>query len=230
MTADRMLAILVAGSVALSLACGGDSAGPGGNVTATVNDATGDQFGTDSVQPDLVKLTVTLDANGIDVLLDFSGPAISLLTDTIHGVGGYLDFDIDQDSTTGVLTWTDFFRASGSTGMGEEYFVDFVALAVDSTAFVYDTLFNQTGSVRPTFSGNRVSFRIPKTLIGNDDGFMNVAVIVGNNFEATDLAPENGHLKVGGAGPVAPYRPGASLPSLRAPRVGSWNASKTPRR
>lgn len=215
MTGDRIPAILVATCLVLSLSCGGDSAGPGsGNVTASATDPTGDQFGTDSVQPDLVKVTVTRDTGGVTVVLDLAAPAMSLFTDTIHGVGGYLDLDTDQDSTTGIDTWTDVFRATGSTGMKEEFYLDFVDLAVDSTAFVYDTAFNQTGSVRPAFSGNHVTFRIPKLLLHNDDGFVNVAVVVGNNLEPTDLAPNTGHIKVGGAGPVAPYQPSAGLRPL----------------
>ncbi len=226
MPGDRALAILVAACFALS--CGSDSAGPSGKVTATVNDPSGDQFGTDSVQPDLVKLTVTSDSTGIDVTLDLVANAVSLLTDTIHGVGGYIDIDTDQDSLTGVQTLTDFYRPTGSTGMGEEYVVDFVIPAADSTVFVYDTAGFQTGSIRPVFSGKRVTFRIPLSMLGNDDGFVNVAVIVGNFFEPTDLTPNNGHLKVGGT-PVAPYNPSTVLRSLRAKRTeGQWRA--TPRR
>lgn len=227
MPGDRALAILVAACFALS--CGSDSTGPTGTTTASVNDPSGDQFGIDSVQPDLVKITVTRDTGGITVALDFVANAISLLTDTIHGVGGYVDIDTDQDSTTGIQTWVDFYRASvDSTGMGEEFFVNFLDFAADSTVFVYDTAFNQTGSVRPTFSGKRVSFRVPRSMLGNDDGFVNVAAVVGNNFEPTDIGPNTGHLTVSGT-PVAPYHPSTVLRSLRAKRTeGQWRA--TPRR
>jgi hypothetical protein len=224
MTGDRALAILAA--ACLTLSCS-DSSGPNGSITASANDPSGDQFGGDSVQPDLVKLTVTRDTGGVDIALDLTVNAISLLTDTIHGVGGYIDLDTDQDSTTGIQTATDFFRPTGSTGMGEEFYIEFVVYAVDSTALVLDASDNVVGYVRPVFSGHRVSFRIPRSTLGNDDGFMNVAVTVGNNHEATDIAPNAGHVKVGGTGSVAPYSPTASLQSLRARNWGGgWNVRR----
>jgi len=200
-------------------------------VSAFTNDPSGDQFGSDSVQPDLVKVTVTRDASGIDVVLDLSANAVSLLTDTIHGVGGFVDFDVDQDSTTGFATWTDLFRPTGSTGMGEEYYLQFLAFQVDSTVSVHnDSTGTLTGSVRPVFSGKRVSFRIPKTMLGNDDGFVNVSVVVGNNLEATDIAPNSGHIKVGGTGAVAAHSPTAGLRSLPVGKWGShWNAQTSRR-
>lgn len=228
MPGDRALAILVAACFALS--CGSDSAGPGGNLTASVVDPSGDQFGTDSIQPDLVKMTVTRDTGGITVDLDFAANVQSPFVDPNYGIVGFLDFDTDQDSTTGIETATDALRATGSTGMGEEFFVDFLNPAADSTVFVLDTLGSQTGSVRPVFSGKRVSFRIPRSMLGNDDGFMNVAAIIGSVLEPTDLAPNSGHLKVGGTGSVAPYRPSAPLQSGRARNWGShWTARTQPR-
>jgi len=227
MPGQRGLAILTAACFALSCS---DSSGPSGTVSAFTNDPSGDQFGSDSVQPDLVKVTVTRDAAGIDVAIDLSANAVSLLTDTIHGVGGFVDFDVDQDSTTGFATWTDLFRPTGSTGMGEEYYLQFLSFQVDSTVSVHDTTGALTGSVRPVFSGKRVSFRIPKTMLGNDDGFVNVAVVVGNNIEATDIAPNSGHIKVGGTGAVAAYSP---TPGIRPLRVGKWDGRwtvKTPSR
>jgi hypothetical protein len=231
MTGDRARAMAILAAVCLTLSCS-DSSGPSGKISASVNDPSGDQFGSDSVQPDLVKLTVTRDTGGVDIALDLTVNAISLLTDTIHGVGGYIDLDTDQDSTTGVQTATDFYRptGSGSTGMGEEFFVEFVVYAVDSTALVFNASNQVVGYVRPVFSGHRVSFRIPRSLLGNDDGFMNVAVAVGNNYEATDIAPNAGHIKVGGTGAVATYSPAAGLRPLRTREWGGRWSAQTPRR
>jgi hypothetical protein len=58
--------------------------------------------------------------------------------------------------------------------------------------------------VRPTYNGASITARIPRGMLGGDDGFLNAAAIVGTVIEPTDIIPENGHLKVGGTGPVAP--------------------------
>src|SRR2546422_2174574 len=50
-----------------------------------------------------------------------------------------------------------------------------------------------TGSVRPRFQGRRITVRVPRALLGNDDGFLNAATVVGSESEPTDIAPENGH-------------------------------------
>jgi hypothetical protein len=55
---------------------------------------------------------------------------------------------------------------------------------------------------------------------------MNVAVVMGNTTEPTDLAPNDGHLKVGGAGPVAPNRPGVSALRAGPQRSRVWGARR----
>ena len=109
-----------------------------------------------------------------------------------------------QDSTTGTGSAVDLFRPDGgSTGMGVEYYVDLFGYNADSTVFVYDALAGTpTGSVRPRFQGRRITVRVPRALLGNDDGFLNAATVVGSESEPTDIAPENGHVRVGGASPA----------------------------
>jgi hypothetical protein len=215
-------------------ACKRDSTGPGGGggLTANVSDSVGDVFGSDTTipQPDLTALSVTRDTGGATVTMDFSADVQSPVTGGANVVEGVVDIDIDQNPATGVETDVDFFRVDGnSTGMGMEYYVDLGAFSpytADSVSvFAIDTLFNlvETGKVRPTFSGKRLSFRLPRSLVGGDDLLMNVAVVMGNATEATDLAPNDGHLTVGGTGPVAPNRAGVAVRPV--PRRGArrWN-------
>ena len=211
----------------------GGGGGPGGGITADVSDSVGDVFGSDTTvaQPDLTALNITRDTGGATITMDFTADIQSPVTGGANVVEGVVDIDVDQDPATGVETDVDFFRVDGnSTGMGMEYYIDLGAFSPyigDSVSvFAIDTLFNivETGRVLPTFSGKRLTFRLPRSLVGGDDMLMNVAVVMGNTTEATDLAPNDGHLKVGGVGPVAPNR------STRAvvrpvPRPGArrWN-------
>ncbi len=233
---NHMLAALLLGATALgaSVACRSDPSGPGpgggGTITATVSDPSGDTFGVDSVQWDVTALTVTRDTGGITVAVDLSADALSPMSGDSNSVFVYVDFDTDQDSTTGISSIVDDSRPGpGSTGMGVDFFVDLADFNADSTVNVVNAALSTTGSVRPTVSGKRLSVRIPRSLLGGDDALLNAAAIVGTFFEPTDIVPENGHLKVGGVGPVAPYQPTATLQSPQGRTWGRW-AVKTPRR
>src|SRR5207245_4867330 len=129
-----------------------------------------------------------------------------------------------QDSTTGTGSAVDLFRPDGgSTGMGVEYYVDLFGYNADSTVFVYDALAGTpTGSVRPRFQGRRITVRVPHALLGNDDGFLNAATVVGSESEPTDIAPENGHVRVGGASPAPRAGVSAARVGGQAHRGWRW--------
>jgi len=191
-------------ALAGALAGCGDSSGPGANQSFRATDPSGDTFGSATVQPDLTAFTIVHDTGGIDVMLDFTANVQSPVTGGTNVVVGFIDLDTDQDSTTGTGSAVDVFRPDGgSTGMGVEYYVDLFGYNADSTVFVYDALAGTpTGSVRPRFQGRRITVRVPRALLGNDDGFLNAATVVGSESEPTDIAPENGHVRVGGASPA----------------------------
>jgi len=236
------IAVLIGiGALGALEACKRDSTGPGGggpggSLTADVTDSVGDVFGSDTTipQPDLTALSVTRDTGGATVTMDFTADVQSPVTGGANVVEGVVDIDIDQNPATGVETDVDFFRVDGnSTGMGMEYYVDlgaFSAYNADSTVTVFaiDTLFNlvATGTVRPTFSGKRLTFRLPRGLVGGDDMLINVAVVIGNTTEPTDLAPNDGHLQVGGAGPAAPNRSGVVMRPVPVRRPGTRRWSR----
>ena len=204
----------------LLVACGGDSSGPGGTTTATANDPTGDFFGAGATQLDMTSMTITRDTGGIDVALNFTAAVLSPVSGNANAVFGYVDFDVDQDTSTGLGSIVDVFRPdTGSTRLGVDFVLDLFTYNADSTVNILDTLGAIRGQVRPVFNGSRISVRIRRSLFGGDDGFVNAAVIIGTNAEPTDITPNNGHLRVGGTGPVAPYRPAASI---RRTWGGTW--------
>src|SRR5512144_1717250 len=198
--------LLVAGTL---WSCGGDTSGPGTTeTTAQVTDPTGDTYGSGAVHWDLTAMTITRDADGITLMLDFSNSVISPTSGDTTAVIGYVGFDVDQDSTTADLaSIVDEFRpdTAGSTGLGVDYELELVDYAQDSTVTVTGPA-GTTGRVKPVFSGNRGAVRIPKALLGNDDGFRNAAAIVGNNHSPNDIIPESGHLKLSQAPSAAPSR------------------------
>jgi hypothetical protein len=212
----------------LLVACGGDSSGPGGTTTATANDPTGDFFGAGATQLDMTGMTITRDTGGIDVVLNFTATVFSPVSGNANAVFGQVDFDVDQDTSTGLDSFVDANRppGGGSTAMGVDYAVDLFFYNADSTVDIFDTLGVIRGQVRPVFSGSRISIRIRRSLFGGDDAFVNAAAIIGTAAEPTDLVPNNGHLRVGGTGPVAPYRPTAALRRTTRTWRSTWATPK----
>jgi hypothetical protein len=185
-------------------ACGHSSTGPGSSsLTVKATDPSGDTYGSLVVQWDLTGLTLTRDTGGIDFAIDLTSNARSPVTGDSDAVYGEIDFDTDQSITTGTTSFVDVF-GPGTSGMGVDYVLDLFDYTPDSLVPVLrynpnDSTYSTVYSLRPTFSGKRISGRIPLSALGNDDGFLNAAVIVGTLREPTDIAPNAGHLKVGGA-------------------------------
>jgi len=211
------------GVVAGVLAACGDSSGPGSHETFTAADPIGDTFGTQTVQPDLRAMTIVHDSGGIDVSLEFTAAVQSPVTGGANVVIGFVDFDTDQDSTTGSASAVDIFRpGSGSTGMGVEYEVDLFGYAADSTVpVIQESSGLPTGNVKPLFQGNRITFRVPRALLGNDDAFLNAASVIGSEAEPTDIVPNTGHLRVGGVAPTPPVG-AAGRAAMRASVRRMW--------
>lgn len=209
--------VLATAVVGGTIGCGSDTSGPSSKLTAVATDPTGDTFGAGSVQWDLTTLTIVRDSGGITVSLDLSAAVVSPVTGSADATLAFVDFDTDQNIATGISSIVDDNRpTTGSTGLGVDYYIDLGDPNPDSSFSVLDSLLNVTGTVRPTFSGGRITARIPRSMLGGDDAFLNAAAIVGTSSEPTDIVPENGHLKVGGIGTVAPYRP--QLSALRGTR------------
>lgn len=168
-----------------------------GGLTRTVADPAGDTFGNRGVQWDMTGLTITRDSAGITVELAFTAPLISPTSGDSNAMIAFVDLDTDQDSATGATPTVDEFRRDGaSTGMGADYQLVLANYEADSTVAIFDAAATVTGRVRPVFDGNKVSVRIPRALLGDDDGYLNAAAIAGTQASPTDIVPEQGHLEV----------------------------------
>jgi hypothetical protein len=187
-----------------ALACGSSGDVPSQPVagsdlgTATIGDPVGDTFGlAGTKQWDVSALTVTRDASGIIVRLDMANDVGFPLPADPSALVGLVEFDLDQNQTTGKLGILDQLRKDGgSTGMGVEAVVNLSTIAADSTLVVYDASGNPAGSAKVEFGVRRITIHVPSSLLANDDGFVDAAVIVGNGRSPTDLAPQTGHLSL----------------------------------
>lgn len=194
--------LLLAAACIVGAACH-DSTKSNGDLTATATDSIGDTFGSAGrKQWDISSLEIVRDTGGVTITLAFTTNVILPTTGDTTAMIGDVEFDVDQSAATGDTGLVDHFRNnSGSTGMGVDYVLDLFDINADSTIPVFDsTVSVQQGVVKATVSGNKISARIPRSMLGGDDGYLNAAAIVGTQHEPTDIVPNNGHLHVGGIG------------------------------
>ncbi|HEY5648749.1 MAG TPA: CFI-box-CTERM domain-containing protein [Nitrospiria bacterium] len=173
------------------------------SVSATVSDPAGDAFGGG---PDIIKATATATPSVLTVSLDFLTPVTPAGSGGIDDLLGFIDLDTDQDSATGAAFPWDGLRLPDPTGIGPEYTVDLGTYdPVTGTADVLNALTRApVGEATVIFSGLLVTVEVPLSVIGDDDGLMNIAILVGNpDFPVTDFVPDRGFLESSlGSAPV----------------------------
>lgn len=117
-----------------------ESSGPGpGEITATVADPTGDTFGSDTTQIDLTAMTITRDTGGVTIVLAFVADVVHPESHAANALRAYIDFDTDQDSSTGLSSVVDYVTGIATT-MGVDYQLDmFLLVPPDSSALITDS-------------------------------------------------------------------------------------------
>ena len=107
--------------------------------------------------------------------------------------GGNLGLDIDQDILTGIPLPSGLYEQE----VGCEFIVSFFSIGYNLVE-VYDQYFNYLGSFTATYDSRSFRFSIPLSLLGNDDGVINLAAVVGNGSGPTDWIPDEGYGVLGG--------------------------------
>ncbi len=188
---------------------------------AGVGDVIGDTYETAAsdglVAPDLTALAAWREAGNLVVVLGFADIVNSDDVGGPNTVFGIIDFDSDQNAATGDTPGTDAFRpGAGSTNMGRDFYVSLSMGGTGMYSIIETSGFTVTGTVVPEFFGDGFALTIPLTMLGNDDGVVNMATVVGTQPEPTDISPEDGNLATGPApGPV-------SAAGLRATVKRKW--------
>jgi len=165
--------------------------------TASVTDPIGDTFGLPGgFQWDLTELAITRETDGITVRLDFANDVSLPLVADPNALVGLVELDLDQNRATGKLGYVDQLRKDGGASeLGVDAALNISQIAPDSTLYVYDMGGNPTGKAKVTIGARRLTIHVPSPLLGGDDGYVDAAVIVGNQGRSpTDLAPTSGHL------------------------------------
>ncbi|MBI3792538.1 MAG: hypothetical protein HY275_16880 [Gemmatimonadetes bacterium] len=189
-------------AVACALVAGACGYAPTGYAAAPLHEAAGvtidpvgDTLGAGLRQWDITRLAVTQQTDSTVVELDLTATVITRVAGDSTGLLGFIDFDIDQDSTTGRQSAVDSYRHDGgSSGMRAEYTIVLGNVAPDSSMSVADVNFRSVGRVKPRIDGARLTFRVPNALIGAHAGLLNASAVVGATGGPSDFAPNTGHL------------------------------------
>jgi uncharacterized protein YjdB len=172
----------------------------------SIGDPVGDTYGApdDPSQPDITSLAAAHDSDALTIVIRLASPT---------GLAGYIDLDVDQDPTTGNLAQVDAYRPDpgGSSGLGDEFVVDL------SNGVLVDVVnFGIVANVDRLYNGNTVTIRIPLQQLAGSNGNVNLATVVGDDNGPTDIAPNEGHLTMGGSNMVA-ARAAQPLPRIPLP-------------
>jgi hypothetical protein len=164
---------------------------------ALLVDPVGDSFGTAVTYTpvDIIQAKAWIEEGELQIRIWFTDFQFSGSQAGEEALVGYVDLDVDQDPATGALPFTDRLRPrSGWTGLGVEFTVSL--LTTTGRFDVLDGNGDVVGTVRGRFAGNTVRMWIPLELI-DDDGLVDLAMIVGTVQEFSDIAPDHGNLRMG---------------------------------
>lgn len=172
--------------------------GPGFDLAkANAVDPAGDTFGVGPTQIDFSGLSAEVMGTNLQIGLDFHNMIEPPDGDGPNAIDLLVDLDVDQNGSTGGQAWTDALSGVNTTGMGIEFYVDFLGYdAGDGTVSLIDDGELEVGRVPVVFTGNSISVSIPLTLL-DDEGSVNVAAVVGTQDEPTDKVPNNGSVASG---------------------------------
>lgn len=108
-------------------------------------------------------------------------------------VTGYVFLDTDQDRATGEPP--EWWSGLPSQDIGMEYVADLFGLGdPEPVVYIVDLrTYEIVAAVPAVIDGQAVAFTMPLEALGNDDGYIDVAMVLGNWNGPTDWAPDAGH-------------------------------------
>ncbi len=140
-------------------------------------------------------------ADVVEVRAESTGMAVTMQLLFAPGVipqnvVGYIFLDIDQNPDTGAdpVSWL----GSPTQDVGIEYYVNLFNSPIPFSVYRSDGFL--MGSITPTYAPGSVQFTIPLSHLGDDDGNMNVAIVLGDWAEPTEWVPDVGHGVIGSGG------------------------------
>ncbi len=177
--------------------------GSPGTIQTVSADPAGDTFGLDAdPDPDITSLEAVYGCGALNITITFSAPIIAPFNDPTNGVQGYVDLDTDQNPLTGlnpsnIELFAALIPPFVAPNLRPEFYVDLYSVSSfpgPGSATLFDETLAPVDTVAAVYSGNTITIQIPLSSLGGDDGVVNVAAILGTQFELTDVGPNVGNL------------------------------------
>lgn len=164
----------------------------------TYADALGDTFG-QTQSHDITNFSAYRNNGSLELTLDYQvnlqGPEGIIASEII----GYIDIDADANTATGISPGYNNF-CSPALEMGSDYFIGFgmpsgpvktnPSKGAPQSAILFDSNENFVAQLPATFSANQVAIELPLNLINDPANSVYFSVVVGNDIEPTDCAPD----------------------------------------
>jgi hypothetical protein len=166
-------------------------------VSAAAVDPTGDGFG-ETAGPDITGLSACQSADTLTIRLDFASPIIPPPSQLANAVYGSIDIDADRDPETGVSGRTDDSNPGGPlSGLGVDFLVELDNYDAETGTTTLRDIYNaKVTRVPVVFDTTSITVRVPLGL-AQAPGGVNLAAIVGNFEDATDVVPNSGSVTAG---------------------------------
>jgi hypothetical protein len=171
-------------------------------IATIVTDPAGDVDAGGSQKPlvDVMKVDVGFNwnMNLMRMQIHFASPVVPELI-------GFIYLDTDQNPATGLPAMGSYY---GSGALGYDYLLNYFSAGSEGTVIVEDASgVKDPIQVQGFYSPDNTMFTadIPLQAIGNDDGNINLGVMLGNTDFRLDIAPETSYATIAGQGTFIPW-------------------------
>ena len=206
-----------------------------GAVGVTVADPAGDTLANQGSNAtpalDVLRITGRYATGFMIVVVRFNRAVTSAITESAGSVYGYINFDVDENVSTGIAPASNSY--GGNATMGSEYFLSLFSTDTASTELVYTPnvgAFTVIGRVRIRFDADSMMVLMPLNKIENDENVA-LTLVIGTEDRPTDVVPNAGTFLL--RPPASPSiaasvqlrrEPMASGRTLRAYDVREWRS------
>jgi len=139
---------------------------------------------------DILRVRGDFKRDSLILTVTFASPVRAGSADAANSIGGEIELDMDDNSTTGYGP-PDSNRFGGSAVLGVDYVVNLFSSLTSSVL-----VFSKSGFTRATISypANSIVIRMPLSMLGDDDGDFGLAINLGPYTWASDIFPNAGQV------------------------------------